>query len=213
MKGPLTVADLRNPKRQSGYDHVSTRGSSQTRPKPFYAEVNAGAGKNKRAYRGPCRASAARAAQDYCDYVNANPTARQPHKNKSAGHKRPQQPKRPVPKEVRDALGVLRDYKAQQAGVQGYVYLITEARDGGGLVYGKIGYSTNPEKRLAELQTGNPRKLILLYSMKGTEADERRLHAKYAPQNVLQEWFRITKELILEFPANTSKTGKVDIAA
>ncbi len=105
--------------------------------------------------------------------------------------------------EYQAALGVMRDRRAQRAGKQGYVYLITEELPGGALLYAKIGYSVNPKKRVAELQTGNARKLVLLYAMPGTEEDERRLHTKYVKANVLQEWFRITPELICEFPVET----------
>lgn len=106
--------------------------------------------------------------------------------------------------EYQAALGVLRDRRAQREGKQGYVYLITESNEGGGLRYGKIGYSVNPKKRVAELQTGNPRPLQLLYTMPGTEEDERRLHRKYIKENCLQEWFWLTPAIILEFPPDTA---------
>lgn len=121
-------------------------------------------------------------------------------KNKSAGHVG-QRNSLPRTAELDHALGVIRDHKAQSAGKQGYVYLIVEDLPGGALVYGKVGYSTNPAARVAELQTGNPRKLRLHLSKPGTEADEATIHAKYAHKNVLQEWFTITKELLLEWDA------------
>lgn len=95
--------------------------------------------------------------------------------------------------EVEAALGVLRDAKAQRDGRQGYVYLITDET-----AY-KIGYSVNPQKRVAELQTGNPRVLKLVASMPGTEADEKALHAKYIKHNLLQEWFAPSMEIWDEF--------------
>lgn len=95
--------------------------------------------------------------------------------------------------ELEAALGVLRDYKAQRSGRQGYVYLISD-----GTAY-KVGYSVNPNKRVAELQTGNPRKLSLLAFVPGTEADEKALHAKYIADNLLQEWFTASPELRAEF--------------
>lgn len=141
------------------------------------------------------------AAQDYCDYINGQ-NVTPPAALKSPGHIYDIDRHSKDPEEEA-ALGVLRDKRAQRQGKQGYVYLITEALPGGGLRYAKIGYSVNPKKRVAELQTGNPRTLVLLYMMPGTEEDERQLHAKYASDNVLQEWFAITPELILEFPTDT----------
>lgn len=126
---------------------------------------------------------------------------------KTAGHEY-SAPSVPRDAEVEAALGVLRDARAQRQGKQGYVYLIIEDLPGGGIHYGKIGYSTNPAKRVAELQTGNPRPLRLLYAMPGTEDDERRLHAKYIKFNALQEWFVVTKELLLEFPAQKEAANK-----
>jgi hypothetical protein len=144
--------------------------------------------------RGPARKTPFEAAQDYCDYINSGQIPAPMPALKSAGHagKRASLPR---DREVEYALGVLRDARAQRRGKQGYVYLIVEDV----LCYGKVGFSTNPAARVAELQTGNPRKLRLLCSKPGTEADEAALHAKYAPNNVLQEWFLITKELLLEW--------------
>ena len=63
----------------------------------------------------------------------------------------------------------------------------------------KLGWSENPEARIATLQTGNPAKLVLLATKPGTLEDERALHAKYLHVNILQEWFRPTLPLLLEF--------------
>lgn len=107
-------------------------------------------------------------------------------------------PKDELPSEVQDALGVLRDHKAQRAGRQGYVYCIGE-RANSNIGYVKIGYSVNPEARVGELQTGNPRVLYLLAKMPGTEADERALHARFAHKNVVGEWFHGTYDVIDAF--------------
>lgn len=96
--------------------------------------------------------------------------------------------------EVRAALGVLRDHKAQKRRErQGYVYCIS---DGSAV---KVGYSVKPEARVSELQTGNPRELTLLASFEGTEQHEAMLHAKYIAHNILLEWFRPDPELLSEF--------------
>lgn len=119
---------------------------------------------------------------------------------KSAGHRAGRKPMR-RDLEIEHALGVLRDARGRARGKQGYIYLIVEVLPGGGLHYGKVGFSTNPPARVAELQTGNPRPLRLHLSKPGTEADEAALHQKYIGDNVLQEWFRITKNLLLEWDA------------
>jgi hypothetical protein len=115
---------------------------------------------------------------------------------RSAGHtaKRDRLPDDP---EVQAALGVLRDARGQRQGNQGYVYCIGEAEGVSPLV--KIGYSTNPEARVGELQTGNGRQLFLLAYFAGTEADEKALHAKYIKDNTLQEWFTPSDGLLGEF--------------
>ena len=47
--------------------------------------------------------------------------------------------------------------------VQGYVYLIEEDNPGAGALYFKIGKTVDPNKRISDLQTGNPRKLNMRY--------------------------------------------------
>lgn len=189
----LTIEDIRNPSRKSGFAHVSSTG---TRSHPLWrAVVSPGRkGASDAKWRGPARRTSEEAAQDYCDYINGQRKA-VVRTLKNAGH-----PTRPVParnEEVEAALGVLRDHRAQRRGTQGYVYLIGEAHDDALAV--KIGYSTNPEARVGELQAGNPRTLALLAKKPGTEADERALHARYIEHNVLLEWFRPTHELLSEF--------------
>lgn len=201
----LTPSDIRNPARQSGFDHVKrSEDPAHPVPKPFQAILYGGKmDRAGTAWRGPRRALSVDSAQDYCDYINnGRRNLHRARKLKSAGHKGPQRPKLSADPEVAAALGVLRDARAQRRGVQGYVYLIIEVLPGGGLHYGKIGYSTNPPKRVAELQTGNPRPLRLHLSKPGTEADEAALHQKYLGNNVLQEWFYVTKELLLEWDAS-----------
>lgn len=199
----LTIDALRNPSRESGFNYVGRAGGAKK--KPWRAQKNAGNKYGSNAtFRGPTRERPAEAAQDYCDYINSGVAPSAPSKPalKSAGHDTT--PRKPLPRdpEVQAALGVLRDARAQRRGEQGYVYLIIEDLPGGAVIYGKIGYSTNPRKRVAELQTGNPRPLRLLRMKPGTEADEAALHQKYIKHNVLQEWFHITKELLLEWDAS-----------
>lgn len=175
----LTIEDIRNPVRKSGFDHVGnkdTPGHPQPH-KPFQADVYGGKrDKAGRSWSGPARATAEEAAQDYCDYLNGHGLAPTTATLKTAGHKYT------APK------------VAQQRGdAQGYVYAITDGE------FVKIGYSVNPSKRIAELQTGNARLLSLVGTIPGTESDERKLHAKYEHLNVLQEWFEIDTDLLAEF--------------
>jgi hypothetical protein len=184
----LTIEDLRDPSRASGFRYVTYR-AHRAATKPFQAQHG------PKRHLGPRRATAEEAAQDYCDHVNGRqiPT---PRLLRSAGHKRPKRRTLPRDPEVEAALGVLRDARAQREGEQGYVYCIGE-RDR--LYAVKIGYSVNPPKRVPELQTGNPRTLVLLGYFPGTEDDEKAMHAKYAEDNILQEWFRPSPALLSEF--------------
>lgn len=198
----ITPNDLRNPKRKSGFDHVRRANDQRlgrTNPKPFQANgggrpINKhGVRKNTHAWKGPRRASADLAAQDYCDYINGLGVLA-PAALNTPGH--PIRPREPVPSEVEAALGVLRDHKAQKRGRQGYVYLIGVKGDRFGV---KVGYSVKPEARVGELQTGCPRELQLLAAFPGTESDERALHSKYIKYNLIGEWFTPTLELYEEF--------------
>ena len=201
MSRGWTIEDIRNPKRKSGFDHVGYHPARGGRKPRYHAQFNGPTGPGLGAsYMGPNRDTPEEAAQDAVDYKNGLPAT--PAPLKTAGHQY-ETPKVKVPSDIEAARGMIRDWKAQQQGKPGYVYLIIEVLDGGALIYGKIGYSVNPKKRVAELQTGNPR-LLKLHAMKrGTERDERALQRKYRELNVLQEWFWLGhargKELLLEF--------------
>ena len=195
----MTIDDLRNPNRKSGFDRVSRaggKGAGHGGGKPWCAAFETGVNANGKSgvlKRGPRRATPEEAAQDYCDYANGLGLAT-PTTLNYPNH--PVRPKVVVDSEVADALGVLRDARAQQAGRQGYVYCIQEVLDN---TYVKIGYSVNPEARVGELQTGNPRVLELFASMPGTLEDERRIHAKYIKDNIVGEWFHTSAALLEEF--------------
>lgn len=57
----------------------------------------------------------------------------------------------------------------------------------------KIGYSSNPERRVMELSTGNSSKLSLVYKCECYDARyiERKIHDKYRRYRKNREWFRI----------------------
>lgn len=205
----LTPEAIANAKRISGYDHVGYNPSGNSCPKPYQADVYGGKrDKAGRAWKGPRRATAKEAAQDYCDFVNSATSFTPAPKLRNAGHKGPQRPKLSSDPEVQYALGVLRDARAQRCGEQGYVYLIVEHTGGAKPMFGKVGFSTNPAKRVAELQTGNPRRLRLFAMRPGTLEDEAAVHQKHIDKNILQEWFRITPELLLEW----DRTHRVPVA-
>jgi hypothetical protein len=55
----------------------------------------------------------------------------------------------------------------------------------------KIGVASSPKKRLAQLQTGNPEKLVIVKVIKGKGIDyERELHRIFADYHIRDEWFR-----------------------
>lgn len=207
----ITPDDLRNPKVASGYDYVSSAspsansigrsaGTGQHWRAIAYNSLESSR-KDGRSWWGSCRSTAKQAAQDFCDYFNGDQSS-VPAVLTTAGHEY-EVDERDTDPEYQAALGVMRDRKAQRAGKQGYVYLIVETTPEGraDLSAGKVGYSTNPRKRVAEGQTFNKRPLRLLCMKPGTEADERALHQKYINLNILQEWFHLTRELLLEWDA------------
>ena len=73
-----------------------------------------------------------------------------------------------------------------------YVYFIQEGRGSHGNI--KIGKANNVDKRLNSLQTGNPRKLTIMASIKckcvlDALKLEKRLHNKFKANRVRGEWF------------------------
>lgn len=191
----LTPDAIRNSETISGYNGVSLDKGK------YRAQIGSGGASayaaGRRRWYGKWRDTPLEAAQDYCDAINQGTVSGAPVTLKTAGHKYDIEMTGTDP-EYEAALGVLRDYKAQKAGRQGYIYLIGEGRLADADLV-KIGYSVNPEKRIAELQCGNPRVLVLLGKVKGTPADEKAMHAKYIKDNVLQEWFRYSPTLYCEF--------------
>ena len=65
------------------------------------------------------------------------------------------------------------------------VYFV-QAGDGGAI---KIGFATNPAKRVAALQTAAPVRLRPLGMIEGGIERERELHAQFAPDRRVGEWF------------------------
>lgn len=75
----LTVDDIRNPKRKSGFNHVNTKASAgENRKKPWHAEAGrtkgtVGPAGGRAGWRWVLRETAEEAALDYCDYMNGDP--------------------------------------------------------------------------------------------------------------------------------------------
>lgn len=85
----------------------------------------------------------------------------------------------------------------------GYVYLILEVNQHGE-EYHKIGISKNePEKRLKQLQTGNPNRIDILnfYESKNYKHVEKWLHSRFYNKKTLaeNEWFSLSNEDVLNF--------------
>lgn len=69
--------------------------------------------------------------------------------------------------------------------MSGWVYFI---RNGDTV---KIGYSANPEKRMAQLQTGAAHKLELLGQVPGTPLTERMYHQRFSNVHIRGEMFEL----------------------
>jgi len=59
----------------------------------------------------------------------------------------------------------------------------------------KIGYSTNPHKRMAALKTSNPLELVMLLVIEGKETDEKTLHKRFEDHKHHGEWFMYSDEI------------------
>lgn len=198
----ITLKDIENPARKSKYNYVSV--SLDPRPNPFFARHNIGsnADQSRPSWRGPRRATALQAAQDYCDYMNGQSgTPIVPLK--SAGH----------PTKAKTIKARAKRAAAKAKDPAGYVYLAAEEGDDR---FVKIGESkTEPQFRLNGLQTGNPRKLRMIGWIKCDDRLklEAQLHQKYIHLNVLGEWFRKDPKILQEFPQTQYALGPVKGAA
>jgi hypothetical protein len=72
-----------------------------------------------------------------------------------------------------------------------YVYFIEAV----GLGRVKIGYSSDPTRRLRELNTASPTELIIFRSMPGNEQMEKDIHARFSHHRIKHEWFNFDDEI------------------
>jgi DNA-binding transcriptional regulator YdaS (Cro superfamily) len=80
----------------------------------------------------------------------------------------------------------------------GFVYAI----DGGDAV--KIGWATNPVRRLSELNVGSPRRHTLIGFKVATKFDERRIHSECSQHRIRGEWF-LKDGAVLDFITGLQK--------
>lgn len=76
----------------------------------------------------------------------------------------------------------------------GLVYFI-QSGSGGPI---KIGLAIEPERRLSELQTGNPHELTLRASVKGGRVAERKYHRSFSEFHIRGEWFEPAPAILSE---------------
>jgi hypothetical protein len=77
------------------------------------------------------------------------------------------------------------------------IYLIQS----GGTGPVKIGLTTNPAKRVAQLQTGNPMPLKLVAQIAGDRSVEGHLHRAFGRFHLTGEWFNPAPEIFAAFEA------------
>jgi negative regulator of genetic competence, sporulation and motility len=85
----------------------------------------------------------------------------------------------------------------------GFVYLLVQVSPEGPETY-KVGVSKNSiEKRISQLQTGNPNKIMLLnfYESENYKKVERIMHRRYHKEKTLakNEWFTLTNTQVFSF--------------
>lgn len=88
----------------------------------------------------------------------------------------------------------------------GFVYFIRAV----GTSRIKLGFSAEPEKRLRELQTASPNRLVLLAKWPGTVAIERQLHKEFAEYRVRGEWFKLPRPLIEQLLGSAKPVRSVE---
>lgn len=76
--------------------------------------------------------------------------------------------------------------------------------------YCKIGYSKDPDSRLATLQTSHPEKLTLAAVIEGTIKEEKELHKQMAEHRVNLEWFNLSQDIMNHFDYYPTLMSRID---
>lgn len=82
------------------------------------------------------------------------------------------------------------------------VYLIEAV----GEPFVKLGSTADVPKRIAGIQTNNPRRIRLIAQIPGDERDEQELAAKYAKYRIRGEWYELALPMIEEIMARARET-------
>jgi len=90
--------------------------------------------------------------------------------------------------------------------MRGFVYLLCDGEKF------KIGMTRQPsiEKRISELQTGNPDEIFISswYETEYPEKVEKMMHTKYKMSNYRNEWFDLTLDQVINFKTECDKCEK-----
>jgi hypothetical protein len=78
--------------------------------------------------------------------------------------------------------------------VSGFVYAVAAGATG----QVKIGYSTEPRKRVRNLQTAQTEQLQMVYLVPGTTELEAALHCRFQPHHIRGEWFDLGRRNVAE---------------
>lgn len=166
--------------------------------------------KSGRRWRGRSRGTPEEAALDYCNYVNANGNPavsvglkRVKRDNFVAKERAPRKPKSAEILRLEAELRAAREahYEAEPTDC----YLVSERVSVPQPVYYvKIGFAGDEVLRVKGMQTSNPRDLLVLALLDGTEERdgkeiERELHALHIECNHSNEWFEATPEILASF--------------
>ncbi len=204
MKTKLTIEDIRNPARKSGFDHVNRANGAAPRKALWRARLvgTSRKGATNIKFTGPIRETPEEAAQDYCDYINGLGDSVPSVVLNSHGHVR-ESVRRARNEEVAALNARLKEIEDEQNSASdhpGYVYLIGEqGRD----EFYKVGHArTSAQNRMIGMQTSNGRTFVLIATIEGSPDDEKALHAKYIHNNHAGEWFYGSNELFAEFDAD-----------
>lgn len=108
-----------------------------------------------------------------------------------------------IPKEVRDYM---------KQGAAYLLYFVQEEQDASSPI--KIGYTCDLYKRLANLQSGNWRKIKCLGTVRRPRLEcqslEEETHAKFKKDRISGEWYKATPEL-LEFIRKILEENKEEL--